>query len=131
MDQVVEKAAATRDSREVNAAKESEVAFDPSKARPLRVLKTQSLFAKYQKEHPEVQAFNNSYGDVFKIPEQSKQVYAMKGFNIDKDQFFNDYQNQYNLRLGLYSKAQRTILSQKMSKIAASNKIVAKDNGGE
>jgi len=92
-------------------------AFDKSKARPLKQLKTMSLFKKYQEQNPEVKRFNTTYGDVFKIPESSKQVYAMKGFDINVNRFFDDYEKQSNIRLGLLAKAQVTALSQKRSKI--------------
>ena len=105
MEQVLSAAAATRDTREANATREAEGAFDPSKARPLKQLKLQTTFKKLQQENPEVQKFNKTYGDVFKIPTQAKQVYAMKGFDVNKDRFFNDYEKQYNIRIGLLTKA--------------------------
>ena len=117
MEQVLSAAAATRDTREANATREAEGAFDPSKARPLKELKVQSLFKKYQQEDPEVKGFNKTYGDVFKIPTQAKQVYAMKGFDVNKDRFFDDYQKQYNIRIGLLTKAKMDIQKQKRDKI--------------
>lgn len=83
----------------------AEGVFDPSKARPLKQLKLQSLFKKYQQENPEVQKFNKAYGDVFKIPEASKQATSMKGFNLNENRFFDDYEKQHNIRIGLLAKA--------------------------
>ena len=117
MENVLSAAAATRDTREANATREAEGAFDPSKARPLKQLKLQTTFKKLQQENPEVQKFNKTYGDVFKIPTQAKQVYAMKGFDVNKDRFFDDYQKQYNIRIGLLSKAKMDIQKQKRDKI--------------
>jgi hypothetical protein len=117
MEQVLSVAAATRDAREANATRDAEGAFDPSKARPLKQLKIGSLYKKYQEEHPEVKKFNKAYGDVFTIPEASKQVYAMKGFNVNANRFFNDYEKQYHIRLGLYSKAKMDIQDQQRSKV--------------
>jgi hypothetical protein len=119
MQQVLSVAAATRNTREVNANAEAEAAFDPSKARPLKQLKIGSLFKKYQEQDPEVKRFNTTYGDVFKIPEESKQVYAMKGFDVNKDRFFDDYQKQYNIRLGLLAKARGNVLDEQYRKIRA------------
>jgi len=125
MEQVLSVAAATRNTREANANAEAEAAFDPSKARPLKQLKRESLFKKYQEEHPEVQRFNKTYGDVFKIPEQSKQVYAMKGFDVNNDRFFDDYQKQYNIRIGLLAKARGKVLHEQYRKIRASDAAMA------
>ena len=126
MEQVLSAAAATRDTREANATREAEGAFDPSKARPLKELKVQSLFKKYQEEHPEVKGFNKTYGDVFKIPTQSKQVYDMKGFDVNKDRFFNDYEKQYNIRIGLLSKARDNVLKRN---VALRDRLQVTDSG--
>jgi len=131
IDQVLLEAAATRNAREANAAMDAEAAFDPSKARPLKQLKTMSLFKKYQEQDPEVKRFNTTYGDVFKIHEQSKQVYAMKGFDVNKDRFFNDYEKQYNIRLKHLAKAQADVLAEKYRKLRAQNEAVAADKGDE